>query len=123
MAPHYIVALKCMYKDELVASKVEKQVRREIEIQSNLRSVPSLVSPSLHELTSVAFLTGPSRHPNILRLYGFFHDEKRIFLMLEFAGKGELYKQLSKLRSFSEKRSSRVRLAPRSRGVLHRCPR
>lgn len=35
--PHYIVALKCMYKQELVLSKVEKQVRREIEIQSNLR--------------------------------------------------------------------------------------
>ena len=27
--------------------------------------------------------------------------------MLEFAGKGELYKQLSKVGSFSEKRSSR----------------
>jgi serine/threonine protein kinase len=38
--PHYIVALKCMYKAELVASKVEKQVRREIEIQSNLRYGP-----------------------------------------------------------------------------------
>lgn len=30
-----------MYKDELVSSKVEKQVRREIEIQSNLRCVRS----------------------------------------------------------------------------------
>ncbi|KAL7410429.1 kinase-like domain-containing protein [Mrakia frigida] len=83
IAPHYIVALKCMYKAEIVANKVEKQVRREIEIQSNLR------------------------HPNILRLHGYFHDEKRIFLMIEFAGKGELYKQLHKLGQFSEKRSSR----------------
>lgn len=49
------------------------------------------------------------RHPNILRLHGYFHDEKRIFLMLEFAGKGELYKQLHKFHHFSEKRSSRVR--------------
>ena len=49
------------------------------------------------------------RHPHVLRMYGYFHDEKRIFLMLEFAGKGELYKQLSKQGSFSEKRSSRVR--------------
>ena len=60
------------------------QVRREIEIQSNLR------------------------HPNVLRLYGFFHDERRVFLMLEFAAKGELYKQLQKLNRFSEKRSARV---------------
>ncbi|KAJ7171714.1 kinase-like protein [Mycena crocata] len=82
-APKYILALKTLYKSELVSNKVEKQTRREIEIQQNLR------------------------HPNILRLYGFFHDEKRIFLMLEFAGKGELYKQLSKFGSFSEKRSAR----------------
>ncbi len=81
--PKYIVALKTLYKSEIVQSKVEKQIRREIEIQQNLR------------------------HPNVLRLYGYFHDEKRIFLMLEFAGKGELYKQLSKYHRFSERRSSR----------------
>lgn len=81
--PNYILALKCLYKSEIVQSRVEKQIRREIEIQQNLR------------------------HPNVLRLYGYFHDEKRIFLMLEFAGKGELYKQLSKHGCFSDKRSSR----------------
>ncbi|KZS93722.1 kinase-like protein [Sistotremastrum niveocremeum HHB9708] len=81
--PHYILALKTLYKSEIVQSKVEKQIRREIEIQQNLR------------------------HPHVLRLYGYFHDEKRIFLMLEFAGKGELYKQLHKAGSFSERRSSR----------------
>ncbi|KAJ7173499.1 kinase-like protein [Mycena filopes] len=82
-APNYILALKTLYKSELVSNKVEKQTRREIEIQHNLR------------------------HPHILRLYGYFHDEKRIFLMIEFAGKGELYKQLSKHGSFSERRSAR----------------
>ncbi|KAK7064822.1 kinase-like protein [Favolaschia claudopus] len=82
-APNYILALKTLYKSELVKNNVEKQTRREIEIQQNLR------------------------HPNIIRLYGFFHDEKRIFLMIEFAGKGELYKQLSKHGSFTEKRSAR----------------
>ncbi|KAI0823161.1 kinase-like protein [Trametes gibbosa] len=81
--PHYILALKTLYKSEIVQSRVEKQIRREIEIQQNLR------------------------HPHVLRLYGYFHDEKRIFLMLEFAGKGELYKQLTKYGSFTEKRSSR----------------
>ncbi|KAL1950035.1 hypothetical protein VTO73DRAFT_5157 [Trametes versicolor] len=81
--PHYILALKCLYKSEIVQSRVEKQIRREIEIQQNLR------------------------HPHVLRLYGYFHDEKRIFLMLEFAGKGELYRQLTKYGSFTEKRSSR----------------
>ena len=81
-APHYILALKALYKSELIREGTEKQLRREIEIQMNLR------------------------HPNILRLYGYFHDSKRVFLMLEFAGQGEMYKQLLKQGSFSERRSA-----------------
>ncbi|KAF5650268.1 AUR kinase [Fusarium tjaetaba] len=74
----FICALKVLHKNELQAGRVEKQVRREIEIQSNLR------------------------HPNILQLYGHFHDSKRVFLILEFAGKGELYKHLRKESRFPE---------------------
>ncbi|KHJ31298.1 putative serine threonine-protein kinase [Erysiphe necator] len=74
----FICALKVLHKNELQQGKVEKQVRREIEIQSNLR------------------------HPNILQLYGHFHDSKRVFLILEFAGKGELYKHLRKENRFPE---------------------
>ncbi len=75
----FICALKVLYKSELQhAGGVEKQVRREVEIQSNLR------------------------HPNILKLYGHFHDSKRIFLILEFAGKGELYKHLRRENRFPE---------------------
>jgi serine/threonine protein kinase len=33
----YIVALKVLFKKELIEAKVEKQLRREIEIQSHLR--------------------------------------------------------------------------------------
>lgn len=74
----FICALKVLHKSELQQGGVQKQVRREIEIQSNLR------------------------HPNVLRLYGHFHDSKRIFLVLEFAGKGELYKHLRKEHRFPE---------------------
>ncbi|CCU99524.1 unnamed protein product [Malassezia sympodialis ATCC 42132] len=76
----YVVALKCVYKKELVENKVDLQLRREIEIQMNLR------------------------HPNVLRMFGYFHDPGRIFMMLEFAGRGELFKILSKLpeRRFDE---------------------
>lgn len=35
--PHFIVALKCLHKSEIIQGKVEIQVRREIEIQQNLR--------------------------------------------------------------------------------------
>ncbi|KAB8267526.1 kinase-like domain-containing protein [Aspergillus minisclerotigenes] len=74
----FVCALKVLHKSELQQGGVQKQVRREIEIQSNLR------------------------HPNVLRLYGHFQDSKRIFLILEFAGRGELYKHLRKEHRFPE---------------------
>ncbi|KAL1873970.1 hypothetical protein VTK73DRAFT_671 [Phialemonium thermophilum] len=74
----FVCALKTLYKAELQSCRAEGQVRREVEIQSNLR------------------------HPNILKLYGHFHDSKRIFLILEFAGKGELYKHLRRENRFPE---------------------
>jgi aurora kinase len=74
----FICALKVLQKSELQQNRCEKQVQREIEIQSNLR------------------------HPNVLKLFGHFHDSRRIFLILEFAGKGELYKHLRKANRFPE---------------------
>ncbi|OQS06407.1 aurora kinase [Thraustotheca clavata] len=74
----HIVALKVLLKQQLVKNNVEHQLRREIEIQSHLR------------------------HKNILRLYGFFHDEKRIYLIIEYAAQGELYKRLQEQQYFSE---------------------
>ena len=78
----YIVALKVLHKTQLCASHVEHQLRREIEIQSHLR------------------------HPNILRLYGYFYDNTRVFLILEYAAMGELYKELQRQKRFSERRSA-----------------
>ncbi|CAE7398167.1 Aurka, partial [Symbiodinium sp. KB8] len=66
----FIVALKVLHKAQLAKAGVEHQLRREIEIQSHLR------------------------HRNILRLYGYFWDEKRVYLILEYAPKGELYREL-----------------------------
>lgn len=48
------------------------------------------------------------RHPNILRLYGYFHDSSRVYLILEFAPKGELYGELQRCGSFPEDRSATV---------------
>lgn len=78
----FICALKVLHKSEIQNGRVEKQVRREIEIQSNLR------------------------HPNIVKLYGHFHDSKRIILIIEFAGRGELYRHLRKEGRFPEARSA-----------------
>lgn len=66
----YVVAIKTLCKRELVKGQVERQVLREIEIQSNLQ------------------------HPNILQLKTWCHDDFRIYLILEYAGRGELYNSL-----------------------------
>lgn len=79
----YICALKVLFKSQLSKAGVEHQLRREIEIQSHLR------------------------HPNILRLYGYFYDSNRVYLILEYAAKGELYKVLQKEERFSEEKASR----------------
>lgn len=80
----FVVALKVMFKKQIHLNNVEHQVRREIEIQSHLR------------------------HPNILRLYGYFHDAARIYLILEYAPKGALYLELQSQPSkrFDEKRTA-----------------
>lgn len=75
---HYVVALKVLFKSQIVDSEIEHQVRREVEIQCRLR------------------------HPNILRMYGYFHDEKRIYLILEYAEKGPLYRLLKEKGRFEE---------------------
>ena len=80
---HFIVALKVLFKNQLSKAGVEHQLRREIEIQAHLRN------------------------DNILRLYGYFFDQTRIYLILEFAAKGELYKELQKCGKFDEKRSAK----------------
>ncbi|KAG8169559.1 hypothetical protein KVR01_000304 [Diaporthe batatas] len=81
----FICALKVLHKSELQQARVEVQVRREVEIQANLA------------------------HPNILRLYGHFHDPRRVFLILEYAGQGELYGHLRRAAGgrFGEGRAAR----------------
>ena len=79
----YIVAIKVLQKSQLLKAGVEHQLRREIEIQSHLR------------------------HRNILRMYGYFYDAKRIYLILEYSPGGELYKRLTAKGRFSEKVSAR----------------
>ncbi|KRX57469.1 Aurora kinase A-A, partial [Trichinella sp. T9] len=78
----FVVALKVLFKSQLVNAGCEHQLRREIEIQAHLK------------------------HPNILRLYGYFYDSSRIYLILEYAGKGELYAELKRCGHFSEKQSA-----------------
>jgi len=67
---NYIVALKILNKSEIQRLNAERLIVREIKI---------------HSFTD---------HPNIIKLYGFFHDDQNIYLILEFAPDGEVYKEL-----------------------------
>ncbi|EDX13297.1 aurora kinase C [Drosophila simulans] len=80
----FVVALKVLFKRQIGESNVEHQVRREIEIQSHLR------------------------HPHILRLYAYFHDDVRIYLILEYAPQGTLFNalQAQPMKRFDERQSA-----------------
>ncbi|KAK7260279.1 hypothetical protein RIF29_26199 [Crotalaria pallida] len=78
----FVVALKVIFKEQLEKYRIQNQLRREMEIQKSLK------------------------HPNVLRLYGWFHDAERVFLILEYAHNGELYKELSKRGHFTEKQAA-----------------
>ncbi|XP_024420822.2 aurora kinase B isoform X1 [Desmodus rotundus] len=80
----FIVALKVLFKSQIEKEGVEHQLRREIEIQAHLQ------------------------HPNILRLYNYFYDRRRIYLILEYAPRGELYKELQKSHTFDEQRTATI---------------
>ncbi|KAI8976107.1 kinase-like domain-containing protein [Pilobolus umbonatus] len=75
---HKLVALKILRKEKLEEAGIVVFVKREIEIQAHLN------------------------HPNILRLYGYFHDETNVYLVLEYANRGELYYNMERFGPFSE---------------------
>ena len=52
------VAIKMISKKEVKEARMESQLTQEIKIQMF------------------------SNHPNVLKLYGFFHDEKKVYLLL-----------------------------------------
>lgn len=99
----YIVALKVMHKHFVMKDGMEHQLRREIEIQSHLR------------------------HKNILRLFGYFWDSKRVYMILEYAPGGEVYKELVRRGRFEEKKAahyvyaiSRALRYCHSKHIIHR---
>ncbi|KAL5643889.1 hypothetical protein ACJX0J_000831, partial [Zea mays] len=78
----YVVALKVIFKAKLQKYRFHAHLRREIEIQQSLD------------------------HPNVLRLFTWFHDEERVVLVLEYAARGELYKVLRAAGRFTERTSA-----------------
>lgn len=77
------VAIKVLFKQVIEEHGMNEMLKREIEIQSRLR------------------------HRNILRLYCYFCDQDRIYMVMEYANKGSLFQILQKEVRFSESRAKR----------------
>eukprot|EP00803_Ostreobium_quekettii_P006835 evm.model.scf_9.21 EVM.evm.TU.scf_9.21 scf_9:271424-278855(-) len=99
----YIVAIKVVHKRQLTKARMEHQLKREIEIQTSLY------------------------HPNIIQMYTYFHDKDRVYLVMEYAAKGEIYSALQNEGYFSEKKAAMyiaqvasALMYCHSRNVIHR---
>lgn len=78
------MALKVLHKAQIKEEHAEDFLRREIEIHSRLN------------------------HPNILRMFGFFHDNDRVYLIIEYCDEGEVFNVLRSEDRFSEPRAAKV---------------
>lgn len=65
-------ALKVLFKAQMQAADIVNMLRREVEIHCRLK------------------------HKNIVRLHGYFHDIKNVYLILEYLSQGELFKKVAK---------------------------
>lgn len=97
------VALKVMMKQPIVDANCVHRLRNEAEIQSRIA------------------------HPNCLRLFGYFHDDNKVYLVLEYASGGSVNDQLRKCGRFEENVAARHVAAVASalaylheRNVIHR---
>jgi len=93
----FICALKILDKEKLKKANIEHLVRREIEIQYHLQ------------------------HPNILKLYGYFYDENHVFIILEWAKGGALFKQLKAKKRFDEDTAAKyIMTLANALGYIHK---
>lgn len=70
--------MKEIEKEKLIIHKVTKYITSEIELMLELD------------------------HPNIIRLHYYFEDEAKVYLILEFAKNGHLYRRLRLKGKFDE---------------------
>ena len=101
-------AIKIIDKQLVMSSELIQRVKNEVSIHSTLD------------------------HPNILRLFHFFEDDRNVYLVMELAEQGELYKLLKKRASagnipFSEEQAARYArdivnglVYLHSQGIIHR---
>ena len=98
----FIVAIKVMFKSCLTSGHVTQLIRE-------IRHLDTL------------------RNNNIISLFDFFHDENRIYLVMEYADGGDLYHSLSAVQKFTEPEAASIFLQSaeaiktcHDNGIVHR---
>ncbi len=74
----FMCALKVIEKSLLIKEEITEQFIRELKIQMFLN------------------------HPNIIKMYGYFDDDKNIYIILEVGTGGQLYHYLKKSQPLPE---------------------
>ena len=74
-----LYAIKVVSKAKIIERGMIEQLKREVRIMYSLN------------------------HPNIIKLYNHFEDEKNVYLILELAEEGNLFQRLCKFKSFDER--------------------
>ncbi|KAJ3452795.1 serine/threonine-protein kinase ial-related [Anaeramoeba flamelloides] len=97
LSSHRLIALKILQKRLFTSNSIRGKhlFEREIEVQGYLK------------------------HPNILRMYGNFESRGKIYLVLEYAPRGSLYKKLRKVKRFDERSAANYLLPIAS--AIHHC--
>lgn len=78
----FVMAMKVVEKKKIIQDKILEQFIRELKIQGFLN------------------------HPNIIDLYGFFHDEVYFYTLMELGCDGQLYNIISQNKNLTEEATS-----------------
>lgn len=89
------VALKVLFKAPLVAAECMHALRREVEIQSRLMH-PNIVQLFGSDKCAFKYIISCAHSCCAHTCIRYFHDTKSVYLILEFAPNGELFKAISK---------------------------
>ena len=88
----------------VVSSAVHRETKRETACKKVAKKKIKNMERFKQEISILQTLD----HPNVLKLYEYFEDEKNVYLLTEICRGGELFDRIIENEYFSEKDSARI---------------